>query len=65
MILDDSIRLAIGQTLQSINNYNQQVIKNHNDVVVPLVFFGMHAEKKPGMQVFFFLIKMLSIISQY
>ncbi|XP_012265500.2 proteasome adapter and scaffold protein ECM29 [Athalia rosae] len=44
---DDAIRLAIGQTLQSINNHNQEIIKNYSDIVVPLTFFAMHAEKSP------------------
>lgn len=45
---DDAIRLAIGQTLQSINNYNQEKLKNYQKIVIPLAFFAMHAEKIPG-----------------
>ncbi|KAL6433433.1 hypothetical protein ACFW04_006522 [Cataglyphis niger] len=45
---DDAIRLAIGQTLQSINNYNQEKLKNYQKIVIPLAFFAMHAEKVPG-----------------
>ncbi|KAH0956005.1 hypothetical protein HN011_009526 [Eciton burchellii] len=45
---DDAIRLAIGQTLQSINNYNQEKWKNYKKIVIPLTFFAMHAEKVPG-----------------
>ncbi|KAL0121628.1 hypothetical protein PUN28_006856 [Cardiocondyla obscurior] len=45
---DDAIRLAIGQTLQSINNYNQEKLKNYKKIVIPLAFFAMHAEKIPG-----------------
>ncbi|XP_032663557.1 proteasome adapter and scaffold protein ECM29 [Odontomachus brunneus] len=45
---DDAIRLAIGQTLQSINNYNQEKLKNYQKIVVPLTFFAMHAEKISG-----------------
>ncbi|XP_046742819.1 proteasome adapter and scaffold protein ECM29 [Diprion similis] len=42
---DDAIRLAIGQTLQSMNNHNQEILKNYSDIVIPLTFFAMHAEK--------------------
>ncbi|XP_076235930.1 proteasome adapter and scaffold protein ECM29 isoform X2 [Calliopsis andreniformis] len=42
---DDSIRLAIGQTLQAINNYNQEVLKNYSNIVIPLTFFAMHVQK--------------------
>ncbi|XP_011685024.1 PREDICTED: proteasome-associated protein ECM29 homolog [Wasmannia auropunctata] len=45
---DDAIRLAIGQALQSINNYNQETLKNYQKIVIPLAFFAMHAEKVPG-----------------
>ncbi|XP_018049516.1 PREDICTED: proteasome-associated protein ECM29 homolog [Atta colombica] len=45
---DDAIRLAIGQALQSINNYNQEKLKNYQKIVIPLAFFAMHAEKVPG-----------------
>ncbi|XP_015601340.2 proteasome adapter and scaffold protein ECM29 [Cephus cinctus] len=47
---DDSIRLAIGQTLQSINNHNQEILKNYSDIVIPLTFYAMHAEKTPGTE---------------
>ncbi|XP_011343237.1 proteasome adapter and scaffold protein ECM29 isoform X2 [Ooceraea biroi] len=45
---DDAIRLAIGQVLQSINNYNQEKWKNYKKIVIPLAFFAMHVEKVPG-----------------
>ncbi|OXU22910.1 hypothetical protein TSAR_016170 [Trichomalopsis sarcophagae] len=45
---DDSIRLAIGQTLQSINNHNQDILKKYSNIVMPLTFFAMHAEKVVG-----------------
>ncbi|XP_012233833.1 proteasome adapter and scaffold protein ECM29 [Linepithema humile] len=45
---DDAIRLAIGQVLQSINNYNQEKLKKYQKIVVPLTFFAMHAEKVSG-----------------
>ncbi|XP_012280899.1 proteasome-associated protein ECM29 homolog isoform X2 [Orussus abietinus] len=45
---DDTIRLAIGQTLQSINTHNQEILRNYSDIVMPLTFFAMHAEKVPG-----------------
>lgn len=44
---DDSIRLSIGQTLQSINNHNHEILKNYSDIVLPLTFFAMHAIKVP------------------
>ena len=46
--LDDSIRLAIGQTLQSINDHNQDILKKYSHIVMPLTFFAMHAEKILG-----------------
>ncbi|XP_008560300.1 proteasome adapter and scaffold protein ECM29 [Microplitis demolitor] len=45
---DDAIRLAIGQTLQSINNHNHEVLKKFSDIVIPLTFFAMHAIKVPA-----------------
>lgn len=45
---DDSIRLAIGQTLQSINNHNNDVMKQYAETLIPLTFYAMHAEKVPG-----------------
>ncbi|XP_043507485.1 proteasome adapter and scaffold protein ECM29 [Frieseomelitta varia] len=42
---DDSTKLAIGQTFQAINNYNQEVLKNYSNIVIPLTFFAMHAQK--------------------
>jgi len=53
LITDDAIRLAIGQTLQSINNYNQEKWKNYKKIVIPLTFFAMHAEKVPGLYLYF------------
>lgn len=47
--IDDAIRLAIGQALQSINNYNPEKWKNYKKIVIPLVFFAMHAENVPGL----------------
>ncbi|CAG9861828.1 unnamed protein product [Phyllotreta striolata] len=44
---DDSMRSAIAQTIQAIGIHNQDVIKSHSDVILPLVFFAMHAEKTP------------------
>lgn len=48
-ITDDSIRLAIGQTLQSVNNNNQEIVKKYTKLILPLTFFAMHAEKVPGL----------------
>ncbi|XP_074097479.1 proteasome adapter and scaffold protein ECM29 [Cotesia typhae] len=45
---DDAIRLAIGQTLQSISNHNHEVLKKFSDIVIPLTFFAMHAIKVPA-----------------
>ncbi|KAJ8917780.1 hypothetical protein NQ315_010686 [Exocentrus adspersus] len=42
---DDSIRSACAFAVQSIGIHNQEVLKSHSDVVLPLVFFAMHAEK--------------------
>ncbi|CAL7951979.1 unnamed protein product [Xylocopa violacea] len=42
---DDSTKLTIGQTLQAINTYNQDILKNHANIVIPLTFFAMHAQK--------------------
>lgn len=44
---DDSVRSACAYTIQSIANHNQDILINHGDVVFPLVFFAMHAEKTP------------------
>nr|CAH7763652.1 unnamed protein product [Callosobruchus chinensis] len=42
---DDSIRSACAYTIQSIGIHNQEILKSHIDVILPLVFFAMHAEK--------------------
>ncbi|XP_043249578.1 proteasome adapter and scaffold protein ECM29 [Colletes gigas] len=42
---DDTSRLVIGQTLQTINNYNQEILQNYSDIVIPLTFFAMHMPK--------------------
>ncbi|KAK9746868.1 Proteasome stabiliser [Popillia japonica] len=44
---DDSIRSACAHTIKSIGVHNQDILKNHSDVILPLVFFAMHAEKTP------------------
>lgn len=46
-ITDDTIRSACAHTIQSIGNHNQEILKAHSDVVLPLVFFAMHGEKTP------------------
>lgn len=48
LILDDSTKLAIGQTLQAINNYNQEILRNFSNIVIPLTFFAMHEQKAQG-----------------
>lgn len=45
---DNSIRSACGFVIQSIGTHNQDILKAHSDVVLPLVFFAMHAEKNEG-----------------
>lgn len=47
MLSDDSIRSACAYTIQSIGIHNQEVLKSHSDVLLPLVFFAMHCEKTP------------------
>lgn len=47
-ILDDTQRLSIGHCLHSMNNHNQEKLKNFSNMVIPLVFFAMHVEKVPG-----------------
>lgn len=42
---DDSIRSACAYTIQSIGNHNQEILKNYSEIILPLVFFAMHAEK--------------------
>ncbi|XP_029040341.2 proteasome adapter and scaffold protein ECM29 isoform X1 [Osmia bicornis bicornis] len=42
---DDSVKLGIGQTLQAINNYNQETLRNYSNIVIPLTFFAMHGQK--------------------
>ncbi|KAG5880535.1 hypothetical protein JTB14_026768 [Gonioctena quinquepunctata] len=44
---DDSIRSACAHTIQSIGIHNQETLKSHGEVVLPLVFFAMHADKTP------------------
>ncbi|XP_012151377.1 proteasome adapter and scaffold protein ECM29 isoform X2 [Megachile rotundata] len=42
---DDTVKFAIGQTLQAINNYNQDVLRNYSNIVIPLTFLAMHEQK--------------------
>lgn len=42
---DDTMRSGIGQALQSINNHNQELLRNYFNIIIPLIFFAMHAEK--------------------
>lgn len=44
------MRSACAYTIQSISNHNQETLKTHSDVVLPLVFFAMHAEKTPDTE---------------
>ncbi|KDR13581.1 proteasome-associated protein ECM29 homolog isoform X2 [Zootermopsis nevadensis] len=44
---DESVRSACAYTLQAIGQHNQDVLKEHSSVVIPLVFFAMHANKIP------------------
>lgn len=59
LILDDSTKLAIGQTLQAINNYNQEILRNFSNIVIPLTFFAMHEQKAQG---WYFEVKFVNII---
>jgi hypothetical protein len=45
---DESVRSACGYTLQAIGQHNQDILKEHSSVVIPLVFFAMHANKIAG-----------------
>lgn len=49
---DESVRSACAYTLQAIGQHNQDVLKEHSSVVIPLVFFAMHANKIPGKSCF-------------
>lgn len=42
---DESIRSVIAHTIRAIAIQNQEVLKDYSNVVLPLVFFAMHAEK--------------------
>jgi hypothetical protein len=42
------VRSACAYTLQAIGQHNQDILKEHCSVVIPLVFFAMHANKIPG-----------------
>ncbi|KOC60812.1 Proteasome-associated protein ECM29 like protein [Habropoda laboriosa] len=42
---DDLTKLTVGQTIQAINNYNQEILRNYFNIVIPLTFFAMHAQK--------------------
>lgn len=44
---DDSIRSACAYTIQSIGIHNQDILKSYSEIVLPLVFFAMHAENTP------------------
>ncbi|XP_069674508.1 proteasome adapter and scaffold protein ECM29 isoform X2 [Periplaneta americana] len=44
---DESVRSACAYTLQAIGQHNQEVLKDHQSVIIPLVFFAMHANKIP------------------
>ncbi|XP_066591555.1 proteasome adapter and scaffold protein ECM29 [Prorops nasuta] len=44
---DESLQLAVGQTLDAINTHNQDILRNHLNIIAPLVFFAMHIDKTP------------------
>lgn len=48
MFIDESVRSACAYTLQAIGQHNQDILKEHSSVVIPLVFFAMHASRIPG-----------------
>ncbi|KAL1116555.1 hypothetical protein AAG570_005027 [Ranatra chinensis] len=45
---DDSSKNAVCHTLRAMVNYSQDSVKNRPDLVLPLVFFAKHQEKKQG-----------------
>nr|CAD7446900.1 unnamed protein product [Timema bartmani] len=48
---DESIRSACAFTLQSIGQHSSDLMKNYTEVLAPLVFFAMHANKAPDSSV--------------
>ncbi|KAK7866865.1 hypothetical protein R5R35_006031 [Gryllus longicercus] len=44
---DDSVRSALAFTLLAIGQHNQELLKEHAPVILPLVFLAMHACKLP------------------
>jgi hypothetical protein len=56
MFTDESVRSACAYTLQAIGQHNQDILKEHSSVVMPLVFFAMHANKIPGKIILLALI---------
>lgn len=45
---DTNTRTAIGYTLQSIAQYNGELLKEEFPIVIPLIFFAMHGKKVEG-----------------
>lgn len=41
---DDAIRNACAHTIQSVGVHNHEIFKAHSEVLLPLVFFAMHAD---------------------
>lgn len=45
---DLNTRTAIGHTLQAAAHYNGELLKDYFPIVIPLIFFAMHAQKVDG-----------------
>ncbi|XP_066994237.2 proteasome adapter and scaffold protein ECM29 isoform X2 [Anabrus simplex] len=46
---DESVRSALALTLQAVGRQNQELLKAHSSVVLPLSFLAMHAVKSPEL----------------
>ena len=45
---DEAVRSAIALTLQAIANRNAELLKEKSNIMMPMLFFAMHAEKTAG-----------------
>lgn len=45
---DANTRTAIGCSLQAIAQYNGELLREQYPIVIPLIFFAMHAKKVEG-----------------
>ncbi|KAJ9587577.1 hypothetical protein L9F63_018959, partial [Diploptera punctata] len=44
---DESIRSACAHTFHSISQHNQDILRENGSIVIPVIFFAMHANKAP------------------